>query len=285
MPRHPVIHDLRREYHRSICSRLLGRRGKNALSCADTSNKLSRALSESIANQIGFRLCRSVPKGQTLGTRFTLATLEFLKTSFAALTHIRPGEWDFQAEAPITQFDQYEHLAVLDELLSEHSQARATLGSDYLITPDIVVFRRPLDDQEINSNEVLVEGTGVATKTPLRTANSGTPRPILHASVSCKWTIRSDRAQNTRTEALNLIRNRKGGTPRIAAVTMEPLPSRLSSIALGTGDVDCTYHAAFYELANAVAECDNEEAVEMLRILVEGRRLRDISDLPFDLAT
>lgn len=65
---------------------------------------------------------------------------------------------------------------------------------------------------------------------------------------------------------------------------MEPLPSRLSSIALGTGDIDCTYHAALYELQSAVADCGNEEAIEMLRILVEGRRLRDISDLPFDLA-
>jgi len=29
----------------------------------------------------------------------------------------------------------------------------------------------------------------------------------------------------------------------------------------------------------------NEDQMDMLRVLVEGRRLRDISDLPFDLAT
>lgn len=284
MPQHPLIYSLRREYHRAICSKLLGPRGGGALSCADTASKLSRVLSESIAGQIGCPLCADVPQGQTLGKRFTEATLDFLKTSFATLNHIRPGDWGMEAEAAITQFDQYEHLALLDELLSEHSQARATLGSDYIITPDIVIFRHALSDAEINTRRLLIRGDTVATKTPLRTENGVAPRPILHASVSCKWTIRSDRAQNTRTEALNLIRNRKGGTPRIAAVTMEPLPSRLSSIALGTGDIDCTYHAALYELQNAVADCGNEEAVEMLRILVEGRRLRDISDLPFDLA-
>lgn len=96
--------------------------------------------------------------------------------------------------------------------------------------------------------------------------------------------MRSDRAQNTRTEALNLIRNRKGSTPHIAAVTMEPLPSRLASIALGTGDIDCTYHAALEELTDSVNDSGAEDAAEMLRILVEGRRLRDITDLPFDLA-
>jgi len=280
-----VIKRLRRDYHRWICAKLLGRRESGALSCADRSSGLSTLLSDHVAEAIGLRLCSNVPQGQTLGKRFTEVTLQFLERSLAQLGHLRPGQWGLKGEAAITEFDQYEHLALLDDLLSEHSEARAALGSDYLVTPDIVVFRHPLEDGEVNSERLLVAGRRVATKTPLRAANSDEPRLILHASVSCKWTIRSDRAQNTRTEALNLIRNRKGGTPRIAAVTMEPLPSRLTSIALGTGDIDCTYHAAFYELAQAIAACGNEEAIEMFRILVEGRRLRDISDLPFNLVT
>ncbi|HBE52840.1 MAG TPA: restriction endonuclease, partial [Cyanobacteria bacterium UBA11369] len=90
--------------------------------------------------------------------------------------------------------------------------------------------------------------------------------------------------QNCRTEALNLIRNRKGKLPHIIVVTAEPLPSRIASIALGTGDIDCVYHFALYELMAAVREADLEDAAEMLRIMVEGKRLRDISDLPLDLA-
>ena len=35
--------------------------------------------------------------------------------------------------------------------------------------------------------------------------------------------MRSDRAQYSRTEALNLIRNRKGRLPHIVVVTGEPL--------------------------------------------------------------
>lgn len=96
--------------------------------------------------------------------------------------------------------------------------------------------------------------------------------------------MRSDRAQNTRTEALNLLRNRKGGAPHIVAVTLEPQPSRLASIAMGTGDVDCTYHAALDELVAAAEASPYPDARELLHTLVEGRRLRDISDPPFDLA-
>jgi hypothetical protein len=160
---------------------------------------------------------------------------------------------------------------------------RAAFVKDYLITPDIVVSRGPLEDEAINGHEeFILPGEKVAHHTPFRAANNQTR--ILHASVSCKWTIRSDRAQNSRTEALNLIRNRKGHTPHIVVVTGEPLPTRLASIALGTGDLDCVYHMALFELEAAINKSRDESQGEMLDTLVRGRRLRDISDLPFDLA-
>ncbi|HXC16456.1 MAG TPA: NgoMIV family type II restriction endonuclease, partial [Holophagaceae bacterium] len=109
-------------------------------------------------------------------------------------------------------------------------------------------------------------------------------KSILHASISCKWTMRSDRSQNARTEALNLIRNRKGKLPHIVVVTAEPTPSRLASIALGTGDVDCVYHFALPELQYALSQEDSEDGRELLKTMVDGKRLKDISDLPLDLA-
>ena len=96
--------------------------------------------------------------------------------------------------------------------------------------------------------------------------------------------MRSDRAQNSRTEALGLIRNRKGHLPHIAVITGEPLPSRLASLALGTGDIDCLYHFALYELIEAVKQTGAEDSIELMNILIEGKRLKDISDLPLDLA-
>ena len=121
-----------------------------------------------------------------------------------------------------------------------------------------------------------------AGRTVLRKVNGG--GSILHASVSCKWTLRSDRSQNSRTEALNLIRNRKGHLPHIVAVTAEPMPSRIASIALGTGDVDCVYHFALTELKEAIEHIGSEDSSELIRTMIEGNRLKDISDLPLDLA-
>ncbi len=43
-------------------------------------------------------------------------------------------------------------------------------------------------------------------------------------------------------------------------------------------------HMALYELAEAVQESGDETLNEMYNLMVDGKRLRDISDLPFDLA-
>jgi len=87
-----------------------------------------------------------------------------------------------------------------------------------------------------------------------------------------------------RSEALNLIRNRKGRLPNIMVVTAEPTPSRLASIALGTGDIDCVYHFALYELQATLRTLDMQDAEDLLAVMVNGKRLKDISDLPLDLA-
>ena len=101
----------------------------------------------------------------------------------------------------------------------------------------------------INAQEILVDET-VTQLASLR--KNAVNLALLHASISCKWTIRSDRSQNARSEAQNLIRNRKGHLPHVVVITAEPSPSRLASIALGTGDIDCVYHFALYELINTV---------------------------------
>ena len=47
----------------------------------------------------------------------------------------------------------------------------------------------------------------------------------------------------------------KRRVPHIMVVTAEPSPSRIASLALGTGDIDCVYHFALYELLDAVSKC------------------------------
>ena len=280
-----TMKDLRRRYHKEICKRILGLKS-GVPNFADISSKTSRTLALGLVRRLDCSLCTSPPVGQTVGTVFGELTLDFLHRAFSLLQHIQPGKWVFsasQASIGIAAFDQYEHLAALDSALKTHKDLAAALGGDYIIRPDIVIGREPLSDSEINKKKIILGGGPISILTPLRKNNYQNPKPILHASISCKWTIRSDRSQNTRTEALNLIRNRKGKTPHISCVTAEPMPTRLASLAMGTGDIDCVYHMALQELISSVNESGNEDQGEMLDTLVNGKRLRDISDLPFDL--
>ena len=215
--------------------------------------------------------------------------MQFVADTFPKLQHLRPGMWTVlnlgnQSAIKTSDFAQYEHLAYLAKIVNDNKQLSTMLGNDYMVAPDVVVYRDLYEDEEINADGVIV-ADDVCKMADLRKKNGG--KPILHASISAKWTMRSDRAQNSRTEALNLIRNRKGHLPHIVVVTGEPLPSRLASLALGTGDLDCVYHFALYELMDAVREYGRqgrEDIVETLENLINGKRLKDISDLPLDLS-
>jgi len=281
-----VFQELRRKYHKELCTQLLAsRNGSNEPNIADASSKLSVDISRRIVSKLGFNLAKKALPAQTIGQRFAEITEAFVGKAFAKLGHLRPGAWTTstsQAKIGIAAFDQYEHLAYLQGILAENPELKTALGGDYLITPDIIIARKPESDKIINSAEKLVlRSEAVGSLAPLREGNVPNSPAILHASISCKWTIRNGRAQKT---PLNLIRNHKGNTPHIVAVTFEPMPARIASIALGTGDLDCVYHVALHELCAAVDESGREDQTEQLRGMVDGRRLRDISDLPLDLA-
>ena len=261
------------------------------VSNADTSSRGAKAMSRKIVDILvdeQHHAISTVDKisGQTLGKQFEALTMSFLRETFPYLQNIRPGKWTIlqlgnNNRLKTSDFAQYEHLAYLNELTSQNAQLAAALGNDYLVAPDVVIYRDLCEDDEINEDQKIVDDT-VCRMADIRKSNGG--KPILHASVSAKYTMRSDRAQNSRTEALNLIRNRKGHLPHIVVVTAEPMPNRLASLALGTGDIDCVYHFALYELIRAVKEVGSEDAIETLETLVSGKRLKDISDLPLDLS-
>ena len=274
---------LRADYHRDILKNVLRfMPGREAWNNTDISNPESVHNANSIARKMekvtGTKAGTSAIKVQGVGSAFEEVTLSFIKEAFSRLSHLRPGDWKFDKGGNLSRFDQYAHLLEVKKAIEANASLRTAFG-DYIVTPDIVIFRRPESDKAINKNEKLLDAEkDVAGNTSLRAANSKTP--IMHASVSCKWTLRSDRAQNVRTEGLNLVRNRKGRTPHVVVIVGEPLPARLAPLAYGTGDIDCVYHFALTELQEAVGEKS-----DILKLLIEGRRLRDISDLPFDLAT
>ena len=263
----------------------------NADSGQKTSVQVSNLLINKIESGCGVRasIIEKKKDGQTLGNLFEESCSNFIRETFSRLQHLRPGSWTVEKVASrsnsvLGQYDQYSHLTQLAILSEAHTELKSFLGDGYTVAPDVIVARNPESDQIINMNEYVVDSNS-CRHSVLREANQiDQGKQLLHASISCKFTMRSDRAQNTRTEALNLIRMRKGRAPHIVSVTAEPMPGRISSLALGTGDLDCVYHFALYELIASLRELEKDDSLDLLQSMIDGKRLKDISDLPLDLA-
>ncbi|HXG57681.1 MAG TPA: NgoMIV family type II restriction endonuclease [Thermoanaerobaculia bacterium] len=280
--------DARRAFHASLFGNVLYINEKGVLSNADKASKGSVRIAEGIAKRmIGEAELRDHLVAQKSGKAFEECCSDFIVTSFAKLRHLRPGTWQMgrfvESRRPdIADFEQYAHLHKLYEIARRDPELAAVLQTDYLITPDVVIARVPEPDEEINTKDTQIVDGDVARRASLRKVNN--PLAILHASISCKWTLRSDRAQNARTEGLNLVRNRKGHLPHVVLVTGEPTPNRIASVAMGTGEIDCVYHFALPELIATVKDLRLEDAEELVMTMVDGKRLKDVADLPLDLA-
>jgi len=317
--------NLRRKYYATlssasvIFSRELNDKSQGITGCirapniADCDSLSSVKIAVRMVEILGLPNGDIAKSSQATGVGFTTATKDFVQDAFALLQRWRPGQWTFTTESRLADYYQYEHLGALSELVTKISELfvgseeqlplvtegsstrtnlemaahelKSSLALDYIVIPDIVVYRNPMDESLLLYETTDENGVPeIARLTAFRARNVGPQTKIMHASISCKLTIRSDRAQNTRTEALNLLRNRKGHAPHMVAVTAEPLPTRLASLALGSGDLDCTYHIALPELVEAAKTTGCIDQLDMLNQLIEGRRLRDIADLPLDLA-
>jgi hypothetical protein len=230
----------------------------------DTGSAASIAIASTLYRSLG------VPEVEATGALDAGRLLErgiaeYLRTALPALD---PRPW--QVDTPgkeMTLSGQYSHFQAVRKLVGEDPALRAAIGTDYLIAPDITI------------------------QLPRRFASSGAPgqhpapgAPLLHASVSCKWTLRSDRAQNVRPEAGALIRHRCGRVPHIVVVTAEPTVGRISSIAKGTGDLDAVFHVCLPELEDAMRENGFDSQADQLGDLGRQGRLFDLRYLPAILA-
>lgn len=254
---------------------------------ADRSSKPSMRIASAIYEQLisGTSIDNVKLAGQTAGSKFEQICASYIEQAFEHLGAVRPGKWvvgcdGVQGGSGLSYFEQFSHLALLAKLSDETPRLKAAIGSDYLIKPDVLVARLPETDEVISGSMPSRLDLKNAERTPLRRENN--QLLLLHATIYCKWTMRSDRAQNARTEALNLMKNRKGRVPHVVVITGEPTPGRIASLAYGTGELDCVYHFALPELIAAVGEEDS--SFDTLCAMLEGNRLRDIADLPFDLA-
>ena len=166
-------------------------------------------------------------------------------------------DWVVSMKEPVSAFTQYQHLEQLQALAKSNPTLSVELPQDYVIKPDVTVGLAG------DLGDVL----------------------MLHASVSCKWTLRSDRAQNVRHEAVILMRTRRDRLPHVVAVTAEPMFTRLAALARGTGEIDAVYHIALDELVEATKAVGTNEQRDAMDEMVGQNRIRDFSLLARHLAT
>lgn len=246
---------------------LIGLRGETGYpNISDKDSAASVAISRHMLEALGLASNRVAAGGQSVGARMETLVADDLRTSLEALAPERGWSVD-RPGRKLSRFAQYGHLATLQRLIEQDDTKvlGMAIGREYEVAPDITI------GLVIGLG---AEGAGAATE----------GLPLLHASVSCKLTIRSDRVQNIRQESAVLTRQRRGRLPHVVAVTLEPLPTRIAAIARGTGDVDAVYHPAFDELRAAVDASGNEQQAETLDELIGQGRLLNYSRLARTLA-
>jgi NgoMIV restriction enzyme len=185
----------RKAFHAALLKTTLTINSAGIVSNADSSNTASKAIAKGIADRLQAETISDRIPGQTSGNQFEGLCADFVKQTFLKLGHLRSGIWDVHQvtgrnRLEIARYEQYAHLVALDRAAKNDAELAAALGSDYTISPDIVVVRDTETDEAINTPDLLVDNH-IAKLASLRKTNGGLP--LLHASISCKWTIRSQK--------------------------------------------------------------------------------------------
>ena len=230
----------------AFVAKLYGFRQGGIPNTADKGSKTSVAIARGICELLG--VPPTQPGPDDAGSALPRELVQYFGQTLPPLLSGRPIR--IKEGGTITLFVQYRHLERLQDLITKSGVLASELGTDYEVKPDVTV------------------------------ALDGPEGEFLHATVSCKWTIRSDRVQNARHEAVIIGRHRRGRQPHIVVVTGEPLPSRIASIARGTGEIDTVYHVSLTELRTAVVACGSANQERVLEELVQQDRLRALEALP-----
>ncbi|MDJ0379644.1 NgoMIV family type II restriction endonuclease [Streptomyces sp. G-G2] len=220
-----------------------------------------------------------------------------------------------QPERSIASFEQFSHLNATATLRKDSSlavtrrvkdlrdfSAASTIAADVQCELDThldgihneleILEGRRRDLLDLLGEESLLKlDITVSRSTPGVTTGQNGPRHLV-AGLSLKWTLRTDRAQDCRSQGAKMASLRRGRMPHFATVTMEPRPSMLALLGRGSGEIDCVYHLNLPALSQAIDEyCAGNQPRARLGIrdnfrrLCDQRRLRDYDELREYVAT
>ena len=130
---------------------------KGVPSNADSSSKLSIGIAQGIARQLLASIQEKVV-GQTAGAKFEQLNMEFIEETFPHLQNLRPGKWHIEKlgnrnSIKTSSFAQYEHLEYLNRLTKDDARLAASMGNDYMVAPDVVIYRETEPDEVINEQQ------------------------------------------------------------------------------------------------------------------------------------
>ncbi|MFE7295096.1 NgoMIV family type II restriction endonuclease [Streptomyces sp. NPDC057579] len=269
---------------------------------SDKNDSLSQELGHAFFELLGVPKDKSAPK--TVDKAWSAAMVaDLVKQMAPTAPHL-----GVRAERRLEEFEQYAYLNALKTLAEDASPEvmtalirleRATQSTGPEL-PQLVNKlketlaaadgrRRALVDLLGDESPLRLDVAVDRSVPPAPADASGNPKHLV-AGFSLKWSLRTDRLQDPRTQGAKMAAMRRGRMPHFAAVTMEPRPYMLGRLGRGTGDLDCVYHLALSPLIEAVQAVftDNKDRVrqrDMFMRMVEQRRLRDYDDLVAYVAT
>ena len=251
-----ALWDIRQEYHRGLQERLWSVSG-GLPSSSDPTSRISVEIGLAMAEAAGATADLARLDGPRAGVEFERRTVRFIEAALTYVNELTQADWRVEAGSSITEFARYDHLNGVRQAAAEDNQPAAVLYDDYSLAPGAFVGCRLKSHQQASPGSVVLSGV-----------------------VACKWMIPRDFDQR----AIDLLRCPEVPGTRVAVVTAEPLPSRITSIAIGT-ERPCVYHVALKELQDVLARMRWYESREVLDIMVDQGRLRDILQLPLDLTS
>jgi hypothetical protein len=157
-----LLMNQRKLFHRELLDEgVLGINAAGIASNADKGNVASCAIALGIAERLVTEVNERIA-GQSSGATFEKALEVFIRNTFPKLQHIRPGEWTVmklgnRSAVKTSRFAQYEHLEYLSELSRENKRLSTIIGNDYMVAPDIVVYRDLCTDAELNRPFAVVD--------------------------------------------------------------------------------------------------------------------------------
>jgi hypothetical protein len=153
-----LITKARKQYHAKLLTHNVLTIDKDGIpSNADKSSELSKYIARHIADSLMVEVHDKI-QGQTSGAKFEQINMEYLAQTFPLLQSIRPGKWHIEklgnrSQIKTSSFAQYAHLEALSNFVRQNAELAASLGNDYMVAPDVVIYREPEEDSEDSEGE------------------------------------------------------------------------------------------------------------------------------------